>query len=169
MIEIQRKPKRGIDKAVGNLREGVDDIRAALREERPVRSELGLNEIHTLLEQFEVNHNIKTNLYQTGNADFIGVDIWQCIHENLKECLTNILKHSNATEFKLSIHVLNKVVKVEFRDNGKSASLQSSIMGTKYEKGLGLEAIEERTIKCGGRCFFEKTDSEFRITNVFTY
>ena len=34
--------------------------------------------------------------------------------------------------------------------------------------GLGLEAIEERTIKANGRCFFEKTETGFTITNVFT-
>ncbi len=163
------KAKEGIDKAVGNLRQGVDDIRAALREERPVRSELGLNEIHTTLEQFKVNHGINTKLIQTGNLEYIGVDIWQCIHENLEESLTNILKHSNATDFQLSIHVLNKVIKVEYRDNGKLIAHQSNRMGIKYEKGLGLEAIEERTIKCGGRCFIERIDTEFRITNVFSY
>jgi len=155
------KAKAGIDKAVGNLREGVDDIRAALREERPVRSELGLNELHTMLEKFQVDHNIIAKLNQTGNTDFIGVDIWQCIHENLEESLTNILKHSNATEFRVSIQVLNKIIKVEYRDNGKTEG--------KFVKGLGLEAIEERTIKCGGRCFFEKTEKDFWITNVFTY
>lgn len=155
------KAKEGMDKAINNLRAGVDDIRLALREERPVRSELGLCELQTMLEQFQVTHNVKTTLVPSGNTDFIGADIWQCIYENLEEALTNLLKHSNATEFKLTIQVMNKVIKVEYLDDGKSKD--------KFAKGLGLEAIEERTIKCGGRCFFDKTDNGFRITNIYTY
>jgi signal transduction histidine kinase len=155
------KAKDGIDKAILNLRDGVDDIRLALREERPIRSELGLSELHTILEKFRVTHNIVTSMHHSGNLSLIGMDIWQCIYENLEETLTNLLKHSNATKFKLSIHVFNKVIKVEYQDNGKSE--------TKFVKGLGLEAIEERAIKCGGRCFIEKMENEFRITNIFTY
>ncbi len=155
------KAKEGIDKAVANLRDGVDDIRAALREERPVRSELGLNEIQTVLEKFQVNHNINTRIEQFGNLDYIGLDIWQCIYDNLEEVLTNILKHSNATHFKLTIKILPKIIRVEYGDNGKTEG--------KFFKGLGLEAIEERTIKCGGRCFLEKSSQEFLVTNIFTY
>jgi signal transduction histidine kinase len=155
------KAKESLNKAIGNLRVGVDDIRAALREERPIRSELGLSELNSELEQFQANHNIKTKLNLSGNSDMISIGIWQCIHENLEESLTNLLKHSNATEFSLSIQVMNKIIKVEYSDNGKSEG--------DYKKGLGLEAIEERTLKSGGRCFFEKTNTRFRITNIFTY
>jgi signal transduction histidine kinase len=155
------KAKEGIDKAVTNLRDGVDDIRTALREERPVRSELGLHEIQAVLEKFQVNHNIKIRMEQSGNLDYIGFEIWQCIYDNLEEVLTNILKHSNATQFKLTIKILPKIIHVEYGDNGKTEG--------KFFKSLGLEGIEERTIKCGGRCFFEKTSQEFLVTNIFTY
>lgn len=155
------KAKEGLDQAIHNLRKGVDDIREALREERPVRSELGLSELQSALEQFQATHTIKTELTRNGNTDVIGIEIWKCIFDNLEEALTNLLKHSNATEFKLSIRIHNKVIKTEYQDNGKSAE--------EFSKGLGLEAIEERTIKCGGRCFFEKTEKGFCITNIFTY
>lgn len=155
------KAKAGIDLAVNNLRSGVDEIRLALREEKPIRSELGLHELQMVLENLQANHNIRTKLKQSGNIDYIGVGIWQCIHENLEEAITNTLKHSNAAEFKLSIQVMNRIIKVEYSDNGKSEG--------NFQKGLGLEAMEERTLKNRGRCFFDKSENGFQITNIFTY
>ena len=87
--------------------------------------------------------------------------IWSCIHENLQECLTNLLKHSNATEFLLNIEVFKKIIKVEYKDNGTLVE--------NFEKGLGLEAIEERIIRAKGRCFFNKGEKGFSVTNIFTY
>lgn len=161
MEQDLEKAKMGMDKAVKNLRDGVDDIRKALREERPVLGELGINEIRSTLEEFQVNYSIPATLKQEGNMDLIPVAIWQCIHDNLEEALTNFLKHSNGTEFRLSLQVFHKIIKVEYVDNGKNTG--------KLVKGLGLESIEERTIQCGGRCFFEKSAGEFRITNVYIY
>jgi len=154
------KAQAAVEKAVANLREGVDDIRMSLREERPERSELGLNEIKKVLEEFESAYSMQTVLKQNGRLELISGETWVCIHDNLNEALTNALKHSGAACFTLEISVMNKIAKVEYRDNGKKDG--------SFEKGLGLEAIEERTIKANGRCFFAKTETGFMITNIFT-
>lgn len=154
------KAQAAVEKAVANLREGVDDIRMSLREERPERSELGMNEIQAALKEFEETYSMQAQLRQNGRIELISGEIWACIGDNLNEALTNALKHSGAACFTLEISVMNKVVKVEYRDNGKS--------DLPFEKGLGLEAIEERTIKANGRCFFEKSETGFVITNIFT-
>lgn len=154
------KAEAAIRKAVGNLREGVDDIRASLREERPQRSELGLSEIKAVLDEFKTTYHMQTVLKQSGRMESVSGEIWACIGDNLNEALTNSLKHSDASCFTLEISALNKAIKVEYKDNGKSEEV--------FEKGLGLEAIEERTIKADGRCFFERTETGFAIKNVFT-
>jgi signal transduction histidine kinase len=155
------KADESIQKAISNLREGVDEIRAALKEERASRDTLGMNDVTSILEEFKVGYNKSVSVNTTGDLDCIPIDIWSCIHDNLKECLTNVLKHSNATEFRLNIEVFKKVIKVEYKDNGKSDEC--------FEKGLGLEAIEERTVNTKGRCFFNKGERGFCVTNIFTY
>lgn len=161
MNNNHEKAAKSVEKAIVNLRESVDEIRTALREERTDKSLLGINDINAILEEFKVKYNISTKLKTTGDLKNISIDIWACIHDNLKECLTNILKHSNATEFVLSIQVFNKIIKVEYKDNGKSDK--------EFEKHLGLEAIEERTANCKGRCFFSKDENGFGVTNIFYY
>lgn len=161
MKDNPEKASGSIQKAINNLREGVDEIRTALREERADRYQLGINDIKAQLEEFKVTYNKKTELNTTGDLDYITLDMWACIKDNLKECLTNLLKHSNATEFILNIDVYKKIIKIEYKDNGKS--------GDSFEKGIGLEAIEERTVSLKGRCFFHKGENGFSITNIFTY
>ncbi|MDF2541655.1 MAG: hypothetical protein K0S47_1373 [Herbinix sp.] len=154
------KAAESIQKTINNLRSGVDEIRMALREERAGSYVLGVQDILTVLEEFKVSFNKAVHLDTKGSLDLIRIDIWACIHENLKECLTNLLKHSNATEFQLTIEVFKKMVKVEYRDNGRSED--------GFDKGLGLEAMEERTVHAKGRCFFNKGENGFIVTNIFS-
>ena len=164
MLQMKDDHKKAIgtvEKAIINLRESVDEIRTALREERTDKSLLGIHDITAILEEFKVRYNISAKLKTTGDLTNINLNIWACIHDNLKECLTNVLKHSNATEFLLYIHVFNKIIKVEYKDNGRNDD--------EFEKHLGLEAIEERTINCEGRCFFAKDKTGFCVTNIFNY
>lgn len=161
MKDNPQKASESVQKAVANLRGGVDEIRTALRDERVERYLVGMNDINAILEEFKVSYNKNTKLSTSGNLDAINLEIWSCIHDNTKECLTNLLKHSNATDFILSIDVYKKIIKVEYKDNGSSSEC--------FEKGLGLEAIEERTIGAKGKCFFHKGERGFSVTNIFTY
>lgn len=164
LLVMKVRPEKAIEsiqKSIHNLREGVDEIRAELREERANRYQLGINDITAILEEFKVTYNKEVSLKTSGELDYISLDIWICIHDNLKECLTNVLKHSDATKFTLNIEVFKKIIKVEYKDNGKSKDT--------YEKGLGLEAIEERTVLAKGRCFFHPSEKGFGVSNIFTY
>lgn len=161
MKDNPEKANANIQKVITNLREGVDNIRASLRDERVGHNLIGFNDITAMLEEFKVSYNKATHLHTTGDLDLISIEVWACIHDNVQECLTNVLKHSNATEFTLRIEVFKKIVKVEYKDNGHSAE--------SFEKGLGLEAMEERTVNAGGRCFFNIGEQGFCVTNIFTY
>lgn len=164
MLQIkdnQTKAMGSVEKAIINLRESVDQIRAALKDERTDRYLIDIHDISAILEQFKVRYNISTLLKTSGDLSNIAPQLWVCIHDNLKECLTNVLKHSNATEFILNIQVFNKIIKVEYKDNGRT--------GKGFKKHLGLDAIEERTANAKGRCFITKNENGFCVTNIFNY
>ena len=154
-----QKAKENISRAVDNLRNGVDDIRKSLREERPKLPILNLTEIKVVLEQFTLEYGIAAGIEINSDLENIQIEIWQCIHENLKEVLTNLLKHSNATYFKLSITVTNKIIRIEYINNG--------VIGELGKKGIGLMSIEERTSFLGGTCLALLEDGLFTLSNVF--
>lgn len=161
-LSLEKDPagaRKNIGLATENLRSGVDDIRAALRQERPVRSKLGLHEVKKALEEFEITYGKKTVLDTKGELEKITMPVWICIQDNLKEALTNMLKHSDGTEFCMQINCLNKAVRVEYADNGRCME--------DIAPGMGLGGIEERTAACGGTALFTGGQGGFRIVTVF--
>lgn len=155
------KAKAALETAADNLRASVDDIRAALREERAKPGEAGLAQVAALLTRFGAQHPaIETELVTKGELAGISPQVWVCLQENLTETLTNLLKHSNANHFEVSISMQNKLVRVTFRDNGAAGD---------FKPGMGLSAMEERCAMCHGNCFFQGGPRGFSTIMTFTH
>lgn len=141
-----------------NLREGMEEIREMLRAVKPRERVLGLADIKEQLLKFQYSSNMKTELKTEGDLEKITLNIWLVIEENLKEALTNIGKHANADNIRVSILVYNKILRVEIKDNG---------MGSDFKgEGLGLRGMRERVEAIGGRieCF---NDDGFVLNMIF--
>lgn len=160
-LNIKNNPElaeKNLGVAIENLRGSVDSIRDALREERPKRSDAGITDFKEMLERFELTYGIKTELSIEGDTDKMLPQIWSCLKENLTEAMTNTVKHSNAGKFELRICIYNKIIRAEFSDDGG---------GGGFTKGMGLEAMEERTALYGGKCVCESDAMGFKIINIF--
>lgn len=160
-LNIKNNPElaeKSLGTAIENLRGSVDSIRDALREERPKRSDAGITDFKEMLERFELTYGIKTGLSIEGDTDKMPPQIWSCLKENLTEAMTNTVKHSNAGKFELRICIYNKIIRAEFSDDGG---------GGGFTKGMGLEAMEERTALYGGKCTCESDALGFKIINIF--
>lgn len=165
-LNLKKDPgqaERTLGIALENLRGSVDSIRGALREERPERAEVSDAELKETLGRFSAEHGIKTLFSVEGDREKISPQIRSCIGENLTEALTNTLKHSNANEFQLKIRVYDKMIRVEFSDNGTN----SSGAPNGEPSGMGLDGIEDRTAMCGGKCLFRRGAAGFKIINIF--
>lgn len=148
-----------IDLVTENLRKSVDEIRAALHEERPERADVNAAALREVLERFSANYGIKSEFSIEGDEEKISSRVWNCISENLTEALTNTIKHSSADKFALKIRVYDKIIRAEFSDNGRNPG--------GFTESLGLDGIEERTALCSGKCLFQCGITGFRIINIF--
>lgn len=160
-LNIKSNPElaeKSLSTAIENLRGSVDSIREALREERPKRSDAGITDFREMLERFELTYGIKTELFIEGDTDKMLPQIWSCLKENLTEAMTNTVKHSTAGKFEFRICIYNKIIRAEFSDDGG---------GGGFTKGMGLEAMEERTALYGGKCICESDAAGFKIINIF--
>ena len=161
-LNLRKAPEqaeKSLETAIENLRGSVDEIRAALREERPKRSSASAAELKEMLERFAMDHEIKTDFLIEGDAERVSPPIWSCIKDNLTETITNVVKHSSANEFALKIRVYDKIIRAEFTDNGRNSG--------GFSKGMGLDGIEDRTTAAGGKCLFQCGASGFKIINIF--
>jgi signal transduction histidine kinase len=89
-------------------------------------------------------------LYYNGELKEISNIQWNIINRSVKEALTNTTKYAKASEVKVKIQILNKLIKVEIKDNG--------IGNLTINKGLGLRGIEERCENISGKVIVDGSD-----------
>lgn len=70
---------------------------------------------------------------------------WKIIGENVTEALTNAMKYADATVISIDIHVLNKMVKVQVKDNEKGQLL---LKRSRYYGDGGANSFSKRKNYC---------------------
>lgn len=73
----------------------------------------------------------------------------------VREALTNTLRHSQATEFYLSVTPAVQAVELVMSDNGKVAPL--------WKPGNGLTGMRERVVSCAGALEWQVKDGHFQL------
>lgn len=141
-----------IEQVADSLRGGMEEIRHTLKGIKPASSENGLTQIKEELQIFQSKTGIKPKLIYVGDLESIDLEMWQAIILNLRETVTNFIKYSKGDAFSISIEVMNKFIKVRFKDNG--------LVEQTLSKNLGLMGIEERTLNVGGKLIIN-TDEGF--------
>jgi signal transduction histidine kinase len=158
---FQDEPGRAeeiVGKVTRSLREGLAAIRLSLKAIKPEPALLGLQRIQAMLNAFEASHGMTAGLATEGDIRTLSPRLWQVIESNLQEALTNMLRHSSGRRFSCRISVLNKIYKVEFRDDG--------LVGRAVRKGMGLEGMETRTRAAGGTLIID-TNRGFSAIMLF--
>jgi len=169
-LQMKKDPEtalKNVEKATENLRNSVDEIRRELRDERSVNDRATLAGIALTLDEFSKDHEGITTEFITEGLmlESIPQSVLLCIHECLLEILTNMLKHSDGNRFRLFISLQNRLVYVEFSDNGTVGQAANE---KKVMPGMGLAGIQERVLINGGKVFFSIDPQGFQTRMTFT-
>ncbi|VYT90168.1 hypothetical protein [Clostridium tertium] len=132
-----------LDTCIENLRNGMEEIRMTLRNIKPAEEELGINRIRKTLDEKIKDTDIKGKVSYSGDLDKISANIWIVFIQIIQELTTNSIKYSKGNLILVNIEVLNKIIKLEVKDNGKGC--------TNIKKGIGLRNIEESISKLNGK------------------
>jgi two-component system, NarL family, sensor histidine kinase UhpB len=126
----------------------VKTIRRIASELRPsILDDLGLIEaLEWQSMEFERRNAIKCSF--TSNVTEISIDRDNAIglYRIFQEALTNIMRHSGASEVNASLQVHDNVLELSIRDNGKGFDPEKA----KAKKSLGLVGMKERAIMMKG-------------------
>lgn len=143
------KAKAMLAQVTRGLREGTDEIRQILKNIKPESASLNISNIRVLASNTKERAGIKAEvIYDAGVAD-ISQSQWQVITENIREALTNMMKHADATKAVIQFERLNKLIKVTVKDNGRGCAHVKS--------GLGIAGMEERCAQLGGQLVVDGT------------
>ncbi|MBJ8050671.1 sensor histidine kinase [Bacillus cereus] len=156
LMEIDKvKSAELLQNAIHISKDGIESIRITLKNMKPPTEQIGIHRMKLFIEEFAGKHDVNIPFVYKGNLDMISPIQWKIIGENVTEALTNAMKYADATVISIDIHVLNKMVKVQVKDNGKGAAL--------VKKGLGIMGMEERTASVNGKIIVDST-SGFSVT-----
>ena len=81
-------------------------------------------------------------------------DVRTSLYRILQEALTNIIKHADATETRLSLHTLPEAIALQISDNGHG------FQPTQNSSGFGLQGIRERTHALGGTLIVDSAPNQ---------
>lgn len=134
----------------GTLSEAMDSIRNSVHDLHEESITLQI-EMQKLLDNFKFcpvkfHYEVETNIEKNIKYCFIAIT---------KEALSNIIKHSNATEALVIIREHPALYQLVIQDNGTVSSYNS-------ENGIGIKNITDRVVAASGNVNIS-TDKGFRI------
>lgn len=133
-----------------SLRDGMDEIRAVLRSERPDGKRMALLGLNLLCEECKSQYGIDAQLTIEGDSGRINEQTWSVIYDNCCEAVTNAMKYAGCSRMRIEIRVLNQMLRCCVSDNGKGC-------GDIYD-GMGLEGIKRRVAHLGGTAHISGDD-----------
>jgi signal transduction histidine kinase len=132
-----------LQNAIRITQDGIESIRFTLKNLKPSSEQVGINRLKLDIDAFAAKHDMRTLLTYQGNMERITPLQWKIIQENVTEALTNALKYAACTRIEVDVTVLNKLIRLVVKDNGKGDE--------HVRKGLGIAGMEERTAAIGGQ------------------
>ncbi len=145
----------------------IDELRAISRNLHPIQLErLGFK---GAIESI-VNDASKVNVIYFSHeiedvSEFLNPEHQINIYRIIQECISNIIKHSNATDGRVIIMKDKNHIKLSVFDNGKGFDLTEA----KKKKTLGLKSIEERVKLINGQLIIYSTNEGTKLEILLKY
>lgn len=151
------KAEQMISAVIDQLRTGMDEIRAILRNKRPEKYQLAMLQINKLCDNCN-SLGIKAELTTEGNMAEIPENVLEVILDNSYEAVSNALKYSKCSAIDINVTVLNKMVRCSVKDNGVGCF--------ELKEGMGVEGMKRRVRVVNGTIDFN-TVGGFKINMLF--
>ena len=146
-----------LNNATGMMREGISQVREAVHQMRADVPALKAAEMRAMVDRFRLDSGIFTDFDEEGALDDLPAGIWQVILGNLREGLTNIIRHSGATQVSIRLQALPGMVRLEVRDNGRGCENPA--------EGMGIGGMRERAAEYGGSLLLQN-DQGMRVITL---
>lgn len=155
-VLMEKEPetsRKMIQAVIDQLRGGMDEIRVILRKERPKKYKLAILQLEKLCEDCRLK-GVEAELVTEGEMKEIPEKYLEVILDNAYEAVSNSLKYAKCSKIKISVHVLNQMVRCSISDNGVGCS--------EVIDGMGISGMRKRVREVNGILDFE-TEAGFAI------
>lgn len=145
--------KKMIQAVIDQMRGGMDEIRVILRKERPKKYKLTVLQLEKLCEECRLK-GVEAQLITEGELNKIPEKYLEIILDNAYEAVSNSMKYAKCSKIKISVHVLNQMVRCSIEDNGVGCS--------EVIDGMGISGMRKRVREVNGILDFD-TEIGFTI------
>jgi signal transduction histidine kinase len=125
--------------ALQDVRHSVATLRADPLRGKPLKIAIA-ELIKDLQHRTEINFHYHSNI-----PDRLPNEITSTVYRIVQEALTNMIKHSEATEVKISLQLIFNYLEVQVKDNGTGFDPQENTTG------FGIQGMRERTTALRGK------------------
>ena len=152
LSEQQAELKQECERAVAYIDQVIENVRRLSKDLSPIILEdFGLSAaIRWLVSNFAKRYNIKVALDMTDIDAIISRDAHTSVYRIVQEALTNIGKHSQATNVSLTVREDTGVVWFSIEDDGIGFDAIATATNDVEERGLGLATMRGRARMLGG-------------------
>lgn len=155
-VLMEKEPeasKKMIQAVIEQLRGGMDEIRLILRKERPKKYKLAILQLEKLCKDCR-SKGVKAELITEGELKEIPEKYLEVILDNAYEAVSNSMKYAKCSKIKISIYVLNQMIRCSISDNGVGCK--------EVIDGMGISGMRKRMREINGILDFE-TEAGFTI------
>ncbi len=130
--------KQLVATALKEIRQSVSRLRSDSLQGKTLEAALAI-----LIEDFRKRTNISPDC--TISLTYpMSAEVKTAIYRIVQEALTNICKHSDATQVTLQLQTIHRHLHLLIEDNGRGFNLEQNTTG------FGLQGMQERTVALGG-------------------
>lgn len=141
LVEECRESLVYLDNVIENVRRISRDLSPSILEDLGIAAAL-----RRLVEDFSKHHGIETSFNVENITMLFSQQTQIHIYRIFQEVLTNIGKHSQATNVSVTIMRENGSVSFIVEDNGKGFDLEDVLSTSSADRGMGMAAIEKRAL-----------------------
>jgi signal transduction histidine kinase len=133
-----------------SLRHLSSEVRAPALPDRPLARAL-----REATRAFAARTGIEPGLMLDGDLEMLSASQRIALLNIVHEALTNIRKHSDATEVEIVVSAGADGVAARVTDNGRGFDVEPTMISAAREGRVGLTAMHERARLLGGRCIID--------------
>ncbi|WGL17089.1 histidine kinase [Microbulbifer bruguierae] len=159
---LLKESQEHINAAIGLARESLGEARRSVLSLR--QNVLMTKELWQAIEELFIRRtqgiSLETKIFINGRKRSLPQGWDENILFMVNEALTNVLRHSNASEFRCDVYFMEKSLKLELVDNGRGVNQENGL------EGFGLIGMKERVIELGGRFNLETEIGKFTAISI---
>ncbi|HHT20461.1 MAG TPA: sensor histidine kinase [Tissierellia bacterium] len=138
---------RLVDHSAKLLREGMDQIRSAVKGMRDETEPIRLSSVELLIGRVRRDTGLIIHFLPKGDLSRLRMSHWRMIYQTIGEALSNVVRHAEATTVTIDLKLMPKILRLSVSDDGRGADMITF--------GMGLHGIRERVEELGGTMTIE--------------